>query len=157
MSIRTVVARAADGDAGVMHKNLSDTARQVIAALALAALTAGAWAVWLGWDQQRDVHPDGSTTGPYEAWQVIGLVLTLLAPLYWTATRRHPAVPVVGITAGLTAAAFYDWSDDASGLFMVGVTMVLAGSLAVTSALSAVLVSAKKPRGPQGPALQWGG
>ncbi|WP_374194303.1 hypothetical protein [Streptomyces sp. N35] len=139
-----------------MHKNLPDPARQVIATFALAALTAGAWAGWLGWDQRRDVHPDGSTTGPYEAWQVIGLVLTLLAPLYWAATRRHPAVPVVGITAGLTVAAFYDWSDDASGLFMVGVTMVLAGSLAVTSALSAVLVSVRTPRGPGGPARRWG-
>ncbi|MBC9714598.1 hypothetical protein H9Y04_18740 [Streptomyces sp. TRM66268-LWL] len=147
-----------------MHKKLTGPARLVIAALALTALAIGAWAGWLGWDQQRDVHPDGSTTGPYEAWQVIGLVLTLLAPVYWAAVRRHPAVPVVGVTAGLSVAAFTDWSDDASGLFMVGVLMVLVGSLAVTTALSAVTVAVRKPRGPHapqprgphGPAPHWG-
>lgn len=46
--------------------------------LASAAGTAGLLAVatlanylaWLGWDRQKDVLPDGSTTGPYQPWQV---------------------------------------------------------------------------------------
>ena len=100
-----------------------------------------AWAAWLGWDQHRDVHPDGSTTGPYEAWQVIGLVLTLLAPVYWAASRRHVAGAVLGTTAGLTAAAWYDWSDDASGLYMIGVGLVMPGSLVATFAVSALIAS----------------
>ncbi|MFF4247393.1 hypothetical protein ACFYY2_23415 [Streptomyces sp. NPDC001822] len=105
-------------------------------ALVLAVLAVAAWAAWLGWDQHRDVHPDGSTTGPYEAWQVIGLVLTLLVAVYWTAARGHVLAAVTGISAGLTASAAYDWSDDSSGLFVVGVTLVLIGSLAVTTAVS---------------------
>ncbi|MFE6619362.1 hypothetical protein ACFZBP_22780 [Streptomyces sp. NPDC008086] len=109
-------------------------------------LSLAGWAVWLGWDQQRDVHPDGSTTGPYEAWQVIGLVLTLLVPVCWAAARRHVAGAVLGTTGGLTVAAFYDWSDDASGLFMVGVVMVMVGSLAVTAGLSAVVGAVVAPR-----------
>jgi hypothetical protein len=90
------------------------------------------------------VHPDGSTTGPYEAWQVIGLVLTLLAPVYWAASRRCFAGAVLGPTLGLTAAASYDWSDDSSGLWMVGVGMVMVGSLVVTAAVSAVITAVKR-------------
>lgn len=116
---------------------------QLMAILALAVMTLAVWAAWLGWDQHRDVHPDGSETGPYEAWQVIGLVLTLLAPVYWAASRRYIAGAVLGVTGGLTAAAYYDWSDDSSGLFMVGVGMVMVGSLVVTGVVSAVIASVK--------------
>jgi hypothetical protein len=108
------------------------------------------WAAWLGWDQQYDLHPDGSSTGPYEAWQVIGLALTLLVPVVWAASRRHIAGAVVGTTAGLAVASFYDWSDDASGLFFVGVMMVTVGTAAVTTGLS-FLVAALWPQ-PQPPA-----
>ncbi|MFF8609556.1 hypothetical protein ACF06X_26915 [Streptomyces sp. NPDC015346] len=116
----------------------------VIPVLALVALTA--WAAWLGWDQHRDVQPDGSTTGPYEAWQVIGLVLSLLAPVYWAASRRYVAGAVLGTSAGLTVAAYYDWSDDASGLFVIGVGTVMVGSLIVTAVVSAVIASATRGR-----------
>ncbi|QGZ49445.1 MULTISPECIES: hypothetical protein [Streptomyces] len=117
---------------------------QLLAILVLAVTTAAVWAAWLGWDQHRDVHPDGSVTGPYEAWQVIGLVLTLLPPLYWAASRGYVAGAVLGVTAGLTVAAYVDWSDDSSGLFMVGVLMVMAGSLVTTVGATAVIASMKK-------------
>lgn len=114
---------------------------QLIAILVLAVMTLAVWAAWLGWDQHRDVQPDDSVTGPYEAWQVIGLVLTLLAPVYWAASRRYIAGAVLGVTVGLTVAAYYDWSGDSSGLFMVGVGMVMVGSLVVTGVASAVIAS----------------
>jgi hypothetical protein len=113
----------------------------LLSVLAPAVVAMAGWAAWLGWDQQRDVHPDGSTTGPYAAWQVIGLVLTLLGPVYWAASRRHCAGAVLGTTAGLTAAAYVDWSDDASGLFVIGVGLVMAGSFVVTTVLCAVIAS----------------
>lgn len=109
--------------------------------LLLVLVPVAAWAAWLGWDRHRDVHSDGSVTGPYEAWQVIGLVLTLLAPVCWAAYRRHVAGAVFGTTAGLTAAAWYDWSDDSSGLFVIGVGMVMVASLAAASALCALIAS----------------
>ncbi|MFI9251822.1 hypothetical protein [Streptomyces sp. NPDC053069] len=107
-------------------------------------MSLAAWAVWLGWDQHRDVRPDGSTTGPYEAWQVIGLVLTLLVPVCWAAYRGYTVGGVSGTTAGLTLAAFADWSDDSTGLFGVGVAMVMIGSLATTLAVSAVIACRKQ-------------
>lgn len=110
-----------------------------------------AWAAWLGWDQHRDVHPDGSTTGPYEAWQVIGLGLTLLAPVCWAAFREHVPAAVFGTTIGLTVAAYDDWSDDSSGLFVIGVGMVMIGSLVVTGGLSLLIASSKRKAGDGGP------
>ncbi|MYW00910.1 hypothetical protein [Streptomyces sp. SID3343] len=120
---------------------------RLLATLALAVWAIAAWAAWLGWDQHRDVHADGSTTGPYEAWQVIGLVLTLLAPVYWAASRRLVTAAVLGTTTGLTAAAYYDWSDDSSGLFVVGAGLVMVGSLVVTGALSHLIASSKRVAG----------
>ncbi|MFI7010039.1 hypothetical protein [Streptomyces sp. NPDC050145] len=113
--------------------------RTALVSLAVAGCAAAAWAAWLGWDQTRDVHPDGSVTGPYEAWQVVGLVLALLVPAGWATLRGHARAVVVGTTAGLAVAAGYDWSDDASGLFMVGVTMLVIGSLAGTALVTAVI------------------
>jgi hypothetical protein len=122
--------------------------RQTLSALLLAATAAALWGAWLGWDQHRDIHPDGSSTGPYEAWQVIGLLLTLLLPVTWAASRRHFAGAVLGTTAGLAAAAWYDWSDDASGLFAVGVAMITLGSLAATALVCAVTTATTAPKAP---------
>ncbi|MEU9445641.1 hypothetical protein AB0D42_33155 [Streptomyces sp. NPDC048304] len=118
-------------------------AAHVLSVLVLAGVSLAVWAAWLGWDQRRDVHPDGSTTGPYEAWQVIGLVLTLLLPVCWAASRHYVAGAVLGTTAGLTLAAYADWSDDASGLFVIGVGLVMIGSLVTTAVVSAVVAAMK--------------
>ncbi|WP_326785265.1 hypothetical protein [Streptomyces sp. NBC_00151] len=123
---------------------------QLVSILLLAGVSLAVWAAWLGWDQHRDVHPDGTTTGPYEAWQVIGLVLILLAPVYWAASRRYLAGAVLGTTAGLTVAAYYDWSDDSSGLFVVDVGLVMIGSLAVTAVVSAIASATRQGERPRG-------
>ena len=73
-------------------------------------------------------------------------MLTLLAPVYWAASRRHIADAVIGTTAGLTVAASYDWSDDGSGLFIIGVGTVMAGSLIATTVVSTVIASATRGR-----------
>ncbi|WP_306185033.1 MULTISPECIES: hypothetical protein [unclassified Streptomyces] len=127
-----------------MQQRLLKLVPQLLAILVLAVVPLAVWAAWLGWDQHRDVQPDGSVTGPYAAWQVIGLVLSLLAPVYWAASRRYIAGAVLGTTVGLTVAAYYDWSDDSSGLYMVGVGLVMMGSLVVTAVVSAVIVSARR-------------
>ncbi|MFF5455348.1 hypothetical protein ACFY40_29580 [Streptomyces sp. NPDC012950] len=111
-----------------------------MATVLLAGVAVVMWAAWRGWDQHYEVRPDGSTTGPYEAWQVIGLGLGLLIPVCAAAFRGRGAAAVLGPSGGLTLAAAYDWSDDASGLFVIGVGMVMIGSAAAT-ALAAVLTS----------------
>ncbi|MER5474686.1 hypothetical protein [Streptomyces sp. NPDC002685] len=123
---------------------------QLVSILLLAGVSLAVWTAWLGWDQHRDVQPDGTTTGPYEAWQVIGLVLALLVPVYWAASRRYIAGAVLGTTAGLTVAAYYDWSDDSSGLFMVGVGLIMVGSLAVTAVVSAIASAKRRVGRPRG-------
>jgi hypothetical protein len=96
-----------------------------------AALTVTAYLGWLGWDQQR--RPDG--TGPYEAWQVVGLALTLAtmtAVISWRSTDFTQPLAAVGVvTAVLTAA----WSIDAAtettpdaNLWPVGAIFLLGGT-----------------------------
>ncbi|MFH8774008.1 hypothetical protein ACIF83_09685 [Streptomyces sp. NPDC085866] len=138
-----------------MSQRQPEPVRRLLSIPVLAGVSLALWAAWLGWDQHRDVHPDGSTTGPYEAWQVIGLVLTLLAPVCWAAYRRYRTGAVLGTTAGLTVAAGFDWSDDASGLFMVGVGMVMIGSFVVTSVVSAVVAGLTDGPRPATPS-RWG-
>jgi peptidoglycan/LPS O-acetylase OafA/YrhL len=130
-----------------MERRRPEPLHHLLTTLALAAVAVAAWAGWLGWDQTKDVQPDGTTTGPYEAWQVIGLVLTLAAPLYWAASRHHYVAAVAGLPLGLAAAALYDWSDDGSGLFLIGVFLVLGGSFAATAAVTG-LIAALKQNGP---------
>ncbi|MER5792044.1 hypothetical protein [Streptomyces sp. NPDC001980] len=115
--------------------------RAVVPAFVLAGVAVAAWAVWLGWDQGYDVRADGSVSGPYQPWQVAGLAVTLLAAVCCAAARGNSAAAVGGTTAGLTLAAYVDWSGDASGLFMVGVVLVMVGSF-VASAVASAVVSA---------------
>jgi hypothetical protein len=119
-----------------IHKSVL---RTVLPVLVSAGVPAAAWAAWLGWDQRYDVRADGSVSGPYEVWQVGGLVLTLLVAVGWTAARGHSTAAVAGTTAGLTLAAYVDWSDDASGLYMVGVMLVLVGSFVGSAVVCALL------------------
>ncbi|MFD9126929.1 hypothetical protein [Kitasatospora sp. NPDC059571] len=125
---------------------MRDKPLNLASALLLFLVPPAAWAAWLGWDQHRDVHPDGSVSGPYEAWQVIGLVLTLLVPVCWAALRHRVADTALGTTAGLTAAAWYDWSDDSSGLYLIGVATVMAATLAATLAVASLTASVARAR-----------
>ncbi|MGW2517962.1 hypothetical protein ACWC09_13260 [Streptomyces sp. NPDC001617] len=62
------------------------------------------------------------------------------APTTW----RRNAAQHTGTNAGLTVAASCDWSDDVGGLYMVGVGMVMMGTLAATTVVSAVIASARR-------------
>ncbi|MEV4376927.1 hypothetical protein [Streptosporangium sp. NPDC049644] len=85
---------------------------------------------WLGWDRERVVEPDGSLSGPYEPWQVAGLVVCLgiLAVL-----AGRLGLPKIG-TIGVAGVMWLCWSIDAamsddSGLWVVGAVMLLPAAL----------------------------
>ncbi|PRZ16703.1 hypothetical protein [Nesterenkonia sandarakina] len=91
--------------------------------------SAGAWFAWMGWDQEYQVDPmTGLEHGPYEAWQVIGCGVTLLAVALPASWGRHwksvlLLPPSFTVAWSVTAAA-----EDVTGLWMVGAIMVLIGS-----------------------------
>jgi hypothetical protein len=99
--------------------------------LVAAVLTGASYLGWLGWDQQR--NPDG--TGPYEAWQVVGLALTLAivtATISWRSTDlTQPLMAIAVITAVLTFAFSIDAATDKThdaNLWPIGAIFVYGGS-----------------------------
>ncbi|RAN93348.1 hypothetical protein ONO23_06300 [Micromonospora noduli] len=110
--------------------------RALLGVLFLAAATVGVWILWLGWDTEYTVDAQtGASSGPYEPWQVIGCVLTLVVLAALAATRLSPWLVAPVMTVAFTAA--WSWraaSTDDSGLWVVGAVLVLVG-MAVGSAL----------------------
>ncbi|MFF5205809.1 hypothetical protein [Streptosporangium sp. NPDC000396] len=95
----------------------------------LAAATFVNYMIWLGWDQEKDEAPYGGLSGPYQPWQVVGVVLGLGALAAAGGWRGHPVAAAVAVTLTMTVC----WSVDAatsddSGLWAVGAVMVLVGT-----------------------------
>lgn len=116
-------------------------------AIGLAVLSAAAWFGWMGWDTERDVDPvTQSSSGPYEAWQIVGCGVTLVALLIGALLLRVPApLACAAMTVAFTAA----WTTtaaatDDSGLFVVGAVLVLLGSAAATAAVAATTVALRR-------------
>lgn len=84
--------------------------------------TSVAYLSWLGWDQQRDQQPDGSSTGPYQPWQAIGLALTIAAITCVCSWRRASFLGCALITVTLTLCFSSDAATDANadGLWTLG-------------------------------------
>jgi hypothetical protein len=106
-------------------------ATSLLTALGIAALAVGTWWVFLGTDTTRDVDPvTGSTTGPYEAPQVIGCVVVLAGLVVAGAFRLPAWLAATAVALPFTAA----WSvnaatSDDSGLWVVGGALVLVGTV----------------------------
>ncbi|WP_198144676.1 hypothetical protein [Nesterenkonia jeotgali] len=107
--------------------------------------SAGAWFAWMGWDQEYQVDPvTGLAHGPYEAWQVIGCGITLLAVAVPASWGRHwksvlLLPPSFTVAWSVTAA-----SEDSSGLWLVGAIMVLIGSSLGTAVVLGVAGGAER-------------
>ncbi|GAA2729718.1 hypothetical protein [Actinocorallia aurantiaca] len=114
--------------------------------IAVAAATFLNWAVWLGWDQKYDEHPDGTVSGPYEPWQVAGMVLVLAALVLATAFSRRYRTAILASTFGMAVSTVVFWSADESGLWAVGATMVVAGMLVTTTVAAAVVRAVHQAR-----------
>lgn len=112
---------------------------RLLGTAALALLTAACWWAWLAWDRTYQRDPvTGTASGPYEAWQVAGCVLCLVAVTVWAATRLPlwivvPVVPVAFTAAWSLTASSYD----NSGLWPVGALFLLVGMIAGTVVVAA--------------------
>ncbi|MGJ9373187.1 hypothetical protein [Nesterenkonia sp. CF4.4] len=119
--------------------------------------SAGAWFAWMGWDQEYQVDPvTGLEHGPYEAWQVIGCGITLLAVALPASWGRHwksvlLLPPSLTVAWSVTAA-----SQDSTGLWLVGAIMVLIGSslgtgvvLGVTGGAESLVRRLRRPDTPR--------
>ena len=123
---------------------------QVVGGLIVAALSAGSWSAWMGWDHDYRIDPrTQNLSGPYETWQVIGCavsLLVLLVAVLLLGVRWFVAAPVmtVAFTAAWTATAA---ATDDSGLYGVGMIALLCG-LAVGTTVVSMTVSAVRRRHP---------
>jgi hypothetical protein len=114
--------------------------------LLLAGVTVADYLAWLGWDQRRDVHPDGRETGPYQAWQVAGLVLVLAVVGVVAIWLDHAGATLLALPVALAAACGVDWApDDGSGLWAMGVVMVFTATLIVTAVTVAIVSLVGRP------------
>lgn len=120
--------------------------RRLALGAALAVLTASCWWGWMAWDHTYQTDPEtGTTSGPYQAWQVIGCVVCLII-LAVLATMRLPAWLVIAImpvtfTVAWSATAA---SGDETGLWGVGAILVFLGMLAGTGLVSGVTAAFRR-------------
>ncbi|MGI8334576.1 hypothetical protein ACRYCC_31885 [Actinomadura scrupuli] len=124
--------------------------RGLAAFVLIAAATAAGYLGWLGWDQHKDPLPGGGVSGPYQAWQVLGLVATLCAVAVAAGRRGHPVAAVLGMTLTMTLCFSVDAAGDADGdgLWPVGAALVAIGTFTGIS-LVAALAWALRPRPPR--------
>ena len=120
--------------------------RRLTGSAVLAVAAATCWWAWLAWDRTYQRDPvTGVASGPYEAWQVVGCGLCLVAVTV-LATARLPlwiVVPVVPM-AFTAAWALTASSYDTSGLWALGAVLVLVATSAGTVLVGGVTVAARR-------------
>jgi hypothetical protein len=120
---------------------------QLVGVLGVAILSALSWFGWMGWDSEYQVV-DGVASGPYEAWQVVGCALTLLAVFVGAllagvrALFAAPALVLAFTTSWTVQAA----REDVTGMYGVGTVALLIGLTAGTALVSAVVVPLRAAR-----------
>jgi hypothetical protein len=85
---------------------------------------------WLGWDTTKEIGPDGNLHGPYEPWQVVGVVLVLGVIAVAAGWRRHPWVAVAVTTTVMTVSISVQGATEPrnDGLWPIGAFMVAIGT-----------------------------
>jgi len=119
--------------------------------LLVAVLAGGAalsYVAWLGWDRRYDLDPvTGTSSGPYEAWQVVGGVVTLAALAVLAGLLGRPGLAVGVIPVVVTSL----WSRDAavrddSGLWVVGAVLLACGLLTGVAAVASLADGVRRRR-----------
>jgi hypothetical protein len=112
--------------------------RYALGSVSLAAATVVTWWAWLGRDTEYRVDPVTLTeSGPYEAWQVAGCVLTLAVIAVAAGLVFAPWLVAGVMTVSFTAVwAARAATSDESGLWLVGAIGVLIGMAIGSTVLS---------------------
>jgi hypothetical protein len=123
--------------------------RAGLGVLGLVGSTVASWWLWLGWDTEYQIDPaTGASSGPYEAWQVIGCVLSLGVIAVVGGLLLRPWIVVPAMTVAFTVAwSFAAAASDDTGLWVIGAVLIFMGMAAGTAALSfgAWLVRGRRP------------
>lgn len=98
--------------------------------LVVALWSAAMWFAWLGWDHGF-YEVNGVAQGPYRAWQVVGCgaAVTLGAVIGYLRSPGRSSIWIVA-AAGVVGFAVpwgRDASGDESGMWLVGLMMLLVG------------------------------
>lgn len=109
----------------------SSLVSRALTLLALALFAAAMWAAWLGWDTEY-YEVDGEMHGPYREWQVIGCGLCVTAGAVLAQVWHRATAMVVPLAAASVVGFSVPWTvramaTDDSGLFFVGLLMLLVG------------------------------
>lgn len=100
-----------------------------------------AYLAWLGWDQTKEHGVDGYLHGPYQWWQITGLVITVVALASIGGRLVHPLLPAFAISVVLTLS----WSIDAAtdpGMENDGLWPITSVQIAIGSFVGVYFVSA---------------
>ncbi len=124
----------------------------VVAALALA--TAANYLGWLGWDQLRDRVPGtGRSSGPYQPWQVVGLVVVIAGLAAFAGWRRHPWVAIVVVPVVTTGCWIWDATTGphdplqaGASLWPVGAVLVAVGVFALVGVTTGAAAGIQRAR-----------
>ncbi|MEU4570566.1 hypothetical protein [Micromonospora sp. NPDC023956] len=132
-----------------MDEKSRGPARPVLWTVALGAATALAYLALLGWDREKDLNPvTGAETGPYEAWQVVGLALVVAALAFVAGRRRQVVAALVAIPTALTLAFVVSAvTGPEPGFWPIGAALMALGSAAGT-AVAALLGRGTARRSP---------
>lgn len=100
--------------------------RQFRAAALAAGVTVAAFAALLSWDTNKTLGVDGQLHGPYDAWQILLLVLTIAAVA--AVGGWHGVVLSTSFASALAAVGSYAYlalnDPDADGTWPVGAAAV---------------------------------
>jgi hypothetical protein len=123
-----------------------DPGRDALCLIAVAVLTGVGYMAWLGWDQHKTVGQDGGSHGPYEAWQVFGLVGTLGLLAAWSGWRQRWIQGAALITCVMTICFSVDALNPSpgDGLWLVGATLVAVGTMVGTCVVGLAVAAGRR-------------
>lgn len=134
--------------------------RLLLTAVVLALFAAAMWFAWLGWDHTY-YEVKGVAQGPYRAWQVIGCSLTIVTATVLAYRQAPRALAIFVLVVAADVGFAVPWAIDASsadgtGLWAVGLFLLVIGSgVGLTSVLAVTHMLEKPESSPTQALVVW--